>query len=350
MKRIHSNLKKGEMKLEVENLDDLWYLSQVIDPGDLISGTTLRKIKIGDEQSANVIRKPVFMQIRVEKIDFGSRSDTLRATGKITAGPDDVPLGTYHSFNIEEKTRFTLIKQRWLSFQIEKVDEAVKGDDVKILLVIFDREEAFFAMLKKYGYDMLADIKGSVQKKDREQAYKGGFYSEIIKKIKEYDLRYGFGKIVIGSPAFWKDELLKELKDDAIKDKIILATCSTVGKKGFDELLKREEVQHALKEQRVAKEIAIVEDLLREISKDGRAAYGIKEVSEAAQMGSIEHVMVTDSLIWRLREDGRYHELESILRRCDSLQGKVMIVSHEHEGGKKLDGLGGIGALLRYKI
>ena len=50
MKQIHSNLKKGEIKLKVENPDDLWYLSTLIEPKDLVKGRTIRKIKPGEKE------------------------------------------------------------------------------------------------------------------------------------------------------------------------------------------------------------------------------------------------------------------------------------------------------------
>jgi hypothetical protein len=40
------DLRKGEVTIKVENLDDLWYLSHIIDEDDFIKGKTLRKIKI----------------------------------------------------------------------------------------------------------------------------------------------------------------------------------------------------------------------------------------------------------------------------------------------------------------
>ena len=49
MKLIHSDFKKGEAKIKVENLDDLWYINQIIEKNDLIKGKTLRKIKLGEE-------------------------------------------------------------------------------------------------------------------------------------------------------------------------------------------------------------------------------------------------------------------------------------------------------------
>ncbi|MBS3126517.1 hypothetical protein J4453_03705 [Candidatus Woesearchaeota archaeon] len=69
MKRIHFDPKKGELKAEIENRDDLWHLGQLIDPGDRVKGKTLRKIKLGekDQRTMNVIKKPVFMELAVEK-------------------------------------------------------------------------------------------------------------------------------------------------------------------------------------------------------------------------------------------------------------------------------------------
>ena len=34
----------------------------------------------------------------------------------------------------------------------------------------------------------------------------------------------------------------------------------------------------------------------------------------------------------------------------DQTKGNVLVVGSDHEGGKKLGGLGGIAALLRYKL
>ena len=48
MNLIKSDFKSGTVKLRVTELDDLWYLSHLIDPGDFIKGKTTRKIRIGE--------------------------------------------------------------------------------------------------------------------------------------------------------------------------------------------------------------------------------------------------------------------------------------------------------------
>ena len=36
MRKLHQNLKAGEIKLAPDTLEDLWYLSTIIDPGDTV--------------------------------------------------------------------------------------------------------------------------------------------------------------------------------------------------------------------------------------------------------------------------------------------------------------------------
>ena len=38
------------------------------------------------------------------------------------------------------------------------------------------------------------------------------------------------------------------------------------------------------------------------------------------------------------------------MKIVDSTKGEILIISSENEAGKKLDGLGGIAAILRFKL
>jgi protein pelota len=350
MQIINQNLKKQEIKLKTENLDDIWYLSHIIDKNDLIKGKTIRKIKLGDDQDRNVkiIKKPVFLKINVEKLEFNP--DSLRVSGKITEGPEDISLGSYHTFHVEENTTLTIIKDKWLKFQLDKLKESSEDKASKILITVMDREDVIFALMQKKGFKVLSSLKGDVQKKDIEQTTKSNFYEDIIKKIKGYDKRYEFSKIILASPIFWKEELIKELKDTDLKKKIIQATCSSADNNGISEVLKRPETQEALKQDRIAKEVNIVEELLREISKDDKAVYGLKHTEDAVHAGAVEKLIITDGFIQKQREKESYEQVDSMLKNTESLKGEIHIISSEHEGGKKLDGLGGIAGLTRYKI
>ncbi len=352
MKLLYSNLKKGEVKLLTQNLDDLWYLSTIIEPKDIVQGKTLRKIKVvsNEEKSKEATKKPIFIKLEVEKAEFSKYTNVLRVSGVIKEAPEDVPLGEHHTFNIDDNTIITITKEQWLKYQLNKLKEACAEKRSSLLICVHDREEAYFALFKKYGYEVLAHIKGEVQKKREENIKKENFYLTIINKLKEYVERYKIKQIILASPAFWKEDLMEELKDKELKQKIMIATCSSATKNGIDEVIKRPEVREALKQERTAREINKVEELFTEIAKNNLAIYGLKETENVALIGAVKELLITDNFIQKSRSENFYNEVERIMKNVDKTKGEVEIISSEHEAGKKLDGLGGIAAILRYKL
>jgi protein pelota len=143
---------------------------------------------------------------------------------------------------------------------------------------------------------------------------------------------------------------MKVLKNKDLKQKIIQASCSSADESAINEVLKRDETKEALKLERISKEIKLVETLLQEISKQGKAVYGLKETQKAAELGAVETLLLTDSLIQKYRQDNKFHILDQIMKSVDNARGKIVIIMGDHEGGKKLKGLGGIAGLLRFQL
>lgn len=354
MKLISKDFKKGEVKIEVTSLDDLWFLSHIIDNGDSVSGKTERKLKLGEgtDRNIKVVKKQFYLKINVEKVEFHRYTNSLRVSGKITEGPEDVAKGSYHTFDLEEGTIISIHKEEWLKFQIEKLNEASQDKTEKILIVALDREAVTYALLTQSGFKLLSEIEGEVEKKGYEKTEGKDFYTEIAQQIKEYSGRFNTEYIIIASPAFWKEDLMNIInkKFPELKSKITLATCNTIGNSGIEEILKRDELKTVLKMDRTTKETIYVEELFTEISKQDKAAYGILEVKEANEARAIKSLLVTDELIHKMREEDTFEELDQIMKDVDKSDGDVHIISTEHDAGKKLDGLGGIGAVLRYKL
>ena len=71
---------------------------------------------------------------------------------------------------------------------------------------------------------------------------------------------------------------------------------------------------------------------------------GIREVREAVNNSQAAHVLVTDELL-RTSE-----EVQAIVQAAKSYQSEPHIISTSHEGGEKLRSMGGIGAVLRFKL
>ena len=78
--------------------------------------------------------------------------------------------------------------------------------------------------------------------------------------------------------------------------------------------------------------------------------YGFEEVKKAITAGAISKLLITDDFIQQKREEGYYLELDELMKKIDHLQGEINIISSQQESGQKLDGLGGVAALLRYKL
>lgn len=349
MKLLHQNLRKGEIKVKLESQDDLWYFGSFIDPKDLIRARTMRKIKIGEtESNMKIVKKPVTLTIKAEKTELNP--EALRISGIVLEGPEDIPHGSHHTISAEINDEIMVIKERWLKFQLDRLKEACSEKSANILIAVMDREEAVIALTKRSGFEILSSLKGEVQKKEEKASHKGGFYDEIIGLLQAYSERYNTENIIIASPAFFKEDLLKQVKDTDLKKKIVLATCSSVDNNAVSEVLKRPEVKQVLSQQRESRELKLIEELLMEISKSGKASYGFNETKQAADAGAVQVLLITDSLISRMREEGKFEELDSIMKTIDSSKGDIHIINSKNDAGKKLDGLGGIAAILRYKL
>jgi protein pelota len=346
---LQSDFKKGTVKIKLDNPEDIWYLNQIIDQGDLVKGKTTRKIKIGEGENAKVAKKTLNLMIEAETIDFGSSGDTLRINGKVKVGPEDVPRDSYHTITLEENSEFTLQKIKWLEYQKKKLTEATEKK-YNHLICLLDREEALLALTKNSGYDILTRVKGEVPKKAQKVEIKKDFSQELIRIIEMYAERYKLSTIILASPAFYKEDLLKKITNAELKKKIILATCSAVDESSLDEITKSPGVAEALKFSRLRKESLILNELLTEISKDALAVYGWNEVKKAVDVGAISKLLITDEFIKQKKLNENFTELNQLMKNVDSLQGEIHILSSKNEPGKKLDGLSGIAAILRYKI
>ena len=346
MQLISSDFKKGLVKLKVTDKDDLWYLSHLIDQTDIIRGKTTRKIKIGDSENAKSVKKTYTLSIQAETVELTENS--VRVNGKVMEETEDVPKGSYQSITLEEASEFSIEKSQWLSYQKQKLQEACEKK-YDYLLCLFDREEVLFALTKKFGYEILTTLKGEVQKKAKAVEIKKDFQEEIIKALEAYHQRYKPSAIILASPAFYKEDLYKKMTPSELKKKIVLATCSDISERSLDEVMRRPELAETLKHSRARQEQILVEELLKEINRDDKAAYGWKEVKDAVNSGSVLKLLLTDDFIHKRRLSGGFAEIDKSMRAVDSLQGEIHIISSESDAGKKLNGLGGIAVILRYK-
>ncbi len=343
MRILKKDLKHGKLVVQAQNLDDLWCLSQIVRKGDVVIGKTTRKVRMGSAEEA--VKKQYVLSVVVEDVEFKEQS--LRLSGKTTEAMEDIPKSSHHTITTEPNDILTIIKSSWQKYQLDRIDQATQVQ-LSALIVVFDRELCVLAKLKSRGYEVITELKGKVRKKGYDTANIANFYKEIIAAIKDYDSRSNPDRIILASPAFWKEELMNELENDAksgqLRAKIVAAACSSVSENAIDEVLKRPEMATVLATAAASKETKLVDEVMVEIAKDGKVAYGTKEVKAAIEASAVEKLIITDVKVYN------NPETEQLMRKTEESSGRVFIVNSENQAGQKLDSLGGMAAMLRYKM
>lgn len=349
MRIIHKDLEEDRIKLQTENLNDLWHLQHLISPGNILTAVTWRRPKSETDKIRPERRekKRVKLSIRVKEVEFQKFSNNLRVLGVIEKGED---LGEHHTINLDTDSKFTLTKE-WKQEDLDRIEEAKEASNrPDVLLVALDDETASFGLVRQYGLEKLGEVKssrsGKMYESDRELSKKE-FFGEVCSKIKNHVEEKNIPSIIIAGPGFTKKEILSFLEDNHpnLVEKVHLGNTSHTGESGLNEIIKRGIVKRVSSEDRTSEETELVEEFLERISKTGKATYGIDEIKEVAEMGAVETLLVSDEKLRKNRE-----EISPLIEKIRNTGGEIEIISSEHEAGTQLARIGGLGALLRYKV
>ena len=347
MKVLFKDLKHGEIKLVPENLDDIWHLYNIIEENDLVRAVTFRTDEQKDDKkrSKKAEKKRMKLGIRVSEVKFHEFSDRLRVHGIIEEGPQD--LGSFHTLNIDtdKMEPITIIKENWKDYQLKRIDEAVKLRNQPILVFVsLDEDTATVAILRQSGVQWIADISSKrsgkmYESKDTQNDY----FSEILSVLKANKTQDS--PVIIVGPGFTREHFLKygKEKEPEIFEKTFIHATGHAGINGIQEAIKTGIVKQITKENRVVLETEIIEKLFEEIKKNGPVTYGFEEVKNAIQNGAVEKLIITDKKI-------RTQEGEELLRTAKENNSDFIIINTMHEAGKKIEGIGGVAALLRFRI
>ncbi len=333
MKIVETDLKRGIVKVYIQSKEDCWHLYNVVEKGDYLSAVTYRSKKdTGDRiRSKKEEKERVYLKIEVEDKEFQKFTDRLRIRGRIVEGVDE--LGAYHTISIEPGMEVKIEKE-WKDWQLERLKKATKAHP-KIAVVAMDDEMATIAKIHEYGVEEVATIYSNRSGKMYGGNYnEKEYYGQILSKIKDMNM-----PVVIVGPGFEKDRFIEFAKGE-IKNYIV-DNVSQAGLPGVYEALKRGIIEKIMKENRMAIETQIVEEVMERISKGGNVAYGKEEVEKAIEMGAVKKLIILNSMIM---------EEEEMIKKAEEMGAKIEIINDWHEGGQRLAALGGIAAFLRYKI
>lgn len=352
MKIINQDTKEGIVEVVPQTLDDLWHLSHIVEVGDNASSKTTRRIQdnTGDKlRSDRGVKKTFYLGLDIENISFHLFTGKLRLTGVITRGPEDlIPLGSHHTLEVKLNTPLTIKKEKWPKWAIKRLNQAIDASKkLSALILVLEDDTATIGLMRQFGIEYYGPIKGNVSGKrildKNRQKNIVQFYEKVIESIEKFDY---IENIIIAGPGFVKNDFYDYIKDkhkDLAKIAIIESTGSG-GRVGISEVLKKGTVEKLTSENRVALEMMAVDNLLSQIGKNSsKIAYGLKETTNAINLGAVSELLILDTKV-------ASENMGDLMDMVENMKGDVLVISSEHEGGKQLESLGGMAAILRYEI
>ncbi len=342
---------RERLTLVPESLDDLWHLSHVIEPGDRVAGDTTRRIQRDDEQLRDTggEREHLWLEIAVETVEFAKFANRLRVGGEIADCSREDQLGHHHTINVEERDEIE-VEKVWKPDQEERIEEAVEAtENADVAIATVEEGEAHVHTVAQYGVEERATITAPTGKGEYARPR-----SELFSELTDVLARLDVDAIILAGPGFTKQDTLDYIEEETqnLAEKITTVDTSAVGDRGVHEVLKRGAVDEVQRETRIAEESALIDELTERIAEGAKVAYGPDQVATAADYGAIEDLLVLDD---RLREersgDGEWAiDVDTVIETTEQKGGDVTVFSGEFAPGQQLRNLGGIAALLRYRL
>lgn len=391
MKLIRSHIDRdgsGSVTLYPEEPEDMWHAFNLIRSTDLLTAKALRRVtdksaSTGSTRSENV---QLNLTIRVKSLDFDAQAGQLHVSGQIATETKYTKIGQFHTLDLELQRNFTLTKdaqdgEAWDSVAREQLAEATdQTRGTEAVAVVMQEGLANICFITQFQTVLRQRVEHTVPRKrtgaGRSADHDKGlqkFFIVVLDTLKRQLAALLENKpdaifpILLGSPGFTAAGFLKHISDvastkgdkllqDLVKRKAFLTIHTSSGHlHSLNEVLKSPEVLANMKDTKYAKETELMDkffDLLRK--DDGRAWYGAQEVERAVDKGAVGRgggtLLISHSL-FRSQDISirrRWVRLVDKVREVEG--GDVRILSSDHESGRRLEGLGGVAAILTFPI
>ena len=167
-----------------------------------------------------------------------------------------------------------------------------------------------------------------------------GFFDQILATITEIS-----GPLIIAGPGFIKDDFVKFARNQNCPpaERAIVVETRRIGRGAVQEVIGKGALDKLIDDLQLSREVKLMDEVLLRISQDGAVAYGRTEVGNAIGYGAAEQVLVADTLL-------RDQEIMHLIEKAEGMRASVVVLSSSFEPGERLVALGGIAALLRYKL
>jgi len=338
---------EGEVRATPETVDDLWHLSHVLSPGDMVFASTQRAVEVASDKlrPEKAEKRWVRLGVRLEDVQLHRFSNRLRLLGVIEHGTD---VGHHHTINVEPGVEIAILK-RWKPDQLERLKDAQRESRrPKVVIVAVEEGDAVVGVLHQFGVEVHTKVVQSSSGKREGGGGREAFFAELVDVLEPFGEEPLF--LLVG-PGFAKDDFRRwwaaRAPQQARRSSVEEVLSS--GTSAFTEAARRGALERLVNDSRLTREAKLVEELMERIARDEPATYGPVEVARAVEVGAAETLLVADETLREERDAGK-DDVDRLMEAARATGGNVVVLSTEFEPGKRLARLGGVAALLRFRL
>ncbi|TAL48602.1 peptide chain release factor 1 [archaeon] len=279
-------------------------------------------------------------------------------------------------------------------FVLDPLKDMIEEKDV-YGLVVMDSKEAYIGLLKGKKMEVARHIGSMVPGKTTKGGWSQSRYEHVremllndfMKKIGEEVSKVFLEQpnikgIIIGGPGPNKEEFYKgDYMNYMVKQKVLgVKDTSYTDETGLEEIVQRS--QDLMKQATVTKEKELMSKFLTELAKNGNVVYGLENVKKALNLGAVDMLLLYENLELQhvklicssgheavrdivefdikfqkcdtcgspMKAESMEDISESLSEKAKEFGAKVEYISSDTPEGNQFKQLGGIGAMLRYKL
>ena len=378
MRLIKQNIEikdgSGTATLLPEEPEDMWHAYNLIRPHDLLRASAMRRVTTESATGSSTSQRVhLTLTLRVTSLDFDPQAAQLHVSGRVAEENKYVKLGGFHTLDLELQRNFTLEKNEgWDSIALDILKESIdQSSKAELWAVVMQDGLANICLVTTHQTILRQRVEVALPKKrpgkpasDHDKAL-NRFYTHILDALlRHLDLKDP-KPLLLASPGFTAAGFQTYIKAKALQttdktlqalyDKTIVAHSASGHLHSLAEVMASPAITAKLSDTRFARETALMDHFYELLRKDdGRAWYGPREVEAAVEKGAVGRgggVLLISNALFRAQDvEVRRRWVALVDKVAKDEGGEVRVLSSMHESGRRLEGLGGVAAILTFPL
>ncbi|KAI9847731.1 MAG: Translation factor pelota [Sclerophora amabilis] len=389
MRIIKQNIDRdasGSITLFPEEPEDMWHAYNLIRPGDGLRAAAIRRVTTESATgSTSSTRVHTNFLIRVTSVDFDPTAGELHIAGRIAEENKFAKIGAHHTLDLELRRNFMLEKVAiggsgggggWDSIALGVVKEATDPRErAEVVAVVMQEGLGNVCLITEHQTVLRQRVEMGIPRKAKGRVTEhdkglNKFFSVLLTTLLRHaDLLTKPKPILLASPGFTAASFHKHILNamstppistdkplsTALRSSAMVVAHSSSGHlHALSEVLASPTLRARLSDSKFARETAAMDSFMEVLRRDdGRAWYGPREVERAVEKGAAGRgggILLISDTLFRANEVGTRRRWVRCVEKVKEDGGEVRICSSQHESGRRLDGLGGVAALLTFPL